>query len=96
MDILADLFCDEGWLQIACESILFLMCGFDPDQVNETLLDTIVHHTPAGTSTFTVLQYAQEVTSGKKLIFVLHKYKSYFRGKISWQRISFGNRVMSQ
>ena len=64
MDLLADLFCDDSWLQVLCESVIFLMCGFDEAQVNETLLDTIVHHTPAGASTFTLLQYAQEVTSG--------------------------------
>ena len=65
MDWLADLFCDPGWTQVICESVMFLLCGFDEAQMNETLLDTIVHHTPAGTSTFTVLQYAQEVTSGE-------------------------------
>ena len=32
-------------------------------ELNETLLETIVHHTPAGASTTTILQYAQEVTS---------------------------------
>ena len=66
MDLLADLFCDESWLQAICESVIFLMCGFDQAQLNETLLDTIVHHTPAGASTFTILQYAQEVSSSKK------------------------------
>ena len=50
--------------QALCESVLFLLCGYDPAQLNETLLDTIVHHTPAGASTFTILHYAQEVTSG--------------------------------
>ncbi len=61
MDVLADIFCDASWLQGVCESVLFLLCGFDPAQVNETLLETIVQHTPAGTSTYTVLQYAQEI-----------------------------------
>ncbi|TRY73442.1 hypothetical protein TCAL_06993 [Tigriopus californicus] len=64
MDLIADIFCDGGWLQGICESVLFLMCGFDEAQVNETLLDTIIHHTPAGASTFTVIHYAQEVNSG--------------------------------
>ena len=31
--------------------------------MNKTLLETIVHHTPAGTSTNTVLHYAQEINS---------------------------------
>ncbi len=61
-DIAADLFCDPLILPPhACESVIFILCGYDPDQMNETLLDRIVYHTPAGTSTFTVVQYAQEV-----------------------------------
>ncbi len=62
MDIIADLFCDTILPPIACESVIFILCGFDVAQTNETLLDAIVHHTPAGTSTFTVVQYAQEVS----------------------------------
>ena len=31
-----------------CKNIFFVLCGFDPDQMNTTLLDTMVHHTPAG------------------------------------------------
>ena len=31
--------------------------------MNKTLLETITHHTPAGTSTNTVLHYAQEINS---------------------------------
>jgi len=64
MDVLAELVCEPGWLEIACESVIFLLCGFDPEQTNDTLMSTIVHHTPAGTSTFTVLQYGQEVGTG--------------------------------
>ena len=66
MDWLAETFCEDDWLDLefVCESIMFLLCGFNPAQTNDTLMGTIVHHTPAGTSTFTVLQYAQEVTSG--------------------------------
>merc|ERR1711894_425033 len=60
MDLLADLFCNEGIFQGVCSNILFLLCGFDEAQLNETLLETIMHHTPAGASTHTILHYGQE------------------------------------
>jgi len=66
MNILADLACSEGsWFEGACENLLFIICGFDEAQTNSTMMETILNHTPAGTSTFTVLQYAQGVNSKK-------------------------------
>jgi hypothetical protein len=44
-------------------SILFLIAGFNEDQMNETLLQTILYHTPAGASTRQIIHYAQEVNS---------------------------------
>ena len=64
MNWISGLFCDAAWIQGVCESVLFLLTGFDPAQMNETLLPTIVSHTPAGASTHTILHYGQEVTSG--------------------------------
>ena len=61
LQLLSDLFCDPSWLQPICSSVLFLLCGFNPDQLNETLLPTITEHTPAGASTKQVIHYAQEV-----------------------------------
>jgi len=63
MDCLASLFCHEGSFQGLCTNILFVLCGFDEPQMNTTLLETIIHHTPAGASSRTVLHYAQEVNS---------------------------------
>ena len=64
MDMFADLICDEDSLPQMCESIIFLLCGFDSGQANLTLIDTIVHHTPAGSSSKTLVHYAQEMGSG--------------------------------
>ncbi|XP_044019375.1 gastric triacylglycerol lipase-like [Aphidius gifuensis] len=47
------------------ENILFTFCGFDAEQFNKTLLPVILGHEPAGTSTKTVIHYAQEIHSGK-------------------------------
>lgn len=65
VDCLSSLFCHEGEVtQGVCTSILFILCGYDPNQLNNTLLPDILHHTPAGASTYTILQYAQEKTTG--------------------------------
>lgn len=64
MDAFADLICDEDSVPQLCESIFFLLCGFDSGQANLTLVDTIVHHTPAGSSSKTLVHYAQEMASG--------------------------------
>jgi len=65
MDTFADLICDEDSVPQLCESIFFLLCGFDSGQANLTLVDTIVHHTPAGSSSKTLVHYAQEMASDK-------------------------------
>ena len=67
MDALADLLCDEDSVPELCGSVLFLLCGFDSAQLNMTLLDTIVHHTPAGASSKTLVHYAQEMSSRKHI-----------------------------
>lgn len=64
MDILAELVCDEDFLPALCEDVVFLMMGFDKAQFNETLSNRIVHHSPAGSSARTIVQYGQEVNSG--------------------------------
>lgn len=44
-----------------CENTVFVICGFDQQQYNATLMPVIFAHTPAGTSTKTVVHYAQEI-----------------------------------
>lgn len=44
-----------------CENIVFVLCGFDKYQYNSTLASVIFAHSPAGTSTKTVVHYAQEI-----------------------------------
>ena len=48
IDFLADFVCDSFLNDEVCGSILFLLCGFDEAQLNATMLETIMHHTPAG------------------------------------------------
>merc|ERR1719228_1511090 len=65
IDCLASLFCKEDEMtQGICSNILFILCGYDNSQLNKTLLPDILHHTPAGASTHTILHYAQEKNTG--------------------------------
>ena len=68
MDILANLLCDEDSLPELCGSVLFLICGIDSEKLNTTLLDTIVHHTPAGSSSKTLVHYGQEMSSSMYIL----------------------------
>jgi len=62
MDLIATFVCGpNNPLEIICENVVFLLTGYDEKQMNKTMLPTIASHCPAGTSTYTVLQYAQEV-----------------------------------
>ena len=71
MDLLAELLCDEDSIPQICGSVMYIICGFDKEKLNETLIDTVVHHTPAGASTRTLVHYGQEIASGKMyLIYV--------------------------
>jgi len=63
MDCLASLFCHSATADL-CSNILFIIAGFDEQQMNKTLLDTIMHHTPAGASTHSLLHYGQLKATG--------------------------------
>ena len=70
MDWFASKVCGEDELPAICSNIVFLLCGYDTQELNKTMLNTLISHTPAGASTYTILQYAQQVKSGKEG----HKY----------------------
>ncbi|XP_071571688.1 lysosomal acid lipase/cholesteryl ester hydrolase [Temnothorax nylanderi] len=48
-----------------CTNTIFLICGFDKEQFNYTLLPVILSHDPAGASTKTLVHFGQEIESGK-------------------------------
>lgn len=48
-----------------CENSIFVICGFDKDQFNSSLLPAVLSHTPAGTSSKTVTHFAQSILTGK-------------------------------
>merc|ERR1712002_1060388 len=64
---LGELVCNDKdvWIAPVCESVLFLLGGFDKPKFNETMLSVIVGSPGRGTSTRTVIQYAQSINSKK-------------------------------
>ena len=48
-----------------CDNVAFLATGFNPDQLNRTLLTTLGNHIPAGTSAYTILHFAQGIATSK-------------------------------
>lgn len=50
--------------KLMCRDALFFLCGFDAHQFNMTWLPVILSHGAEGTSTMTVVHYAQEVNTG--------------------------------
>lgn len=53
------------WEERICVNSLFILVGFDRAQFNYTLLPVILNHTPAGTSSKTLIHYAQGIKSGE-------------------------------
>ncbi|XP_066998922.2 lipase 3 [Anabrus simplex] len=66
LESLGQLLCrDTAITQDICSNILFLIAGFDSDQLNKTALPVILGHTPAGAATKEFLHYGQTTHSKK-------------------------------
>ncbi|KAJ8922570.1 hypothetical protein NQ315_007600 [Exocentrus adspersus] len=65
LSMMTESMCSGGLGEVLCRNALFAVCGFSPNQMNNTLLPTIMAHTPAGAATKQFLHYAQEINSGK-------------------------------
>ena len=69
MDLIASFACSDGSvLEFVCENIVFLLCGYDEKQMNSTMMATVASHIPAGTSSYTIIHYAQEVKYGEHYV----------------------------
>ncbi|XP_066999666.2 lipase 3 [Anabrus simplex] len=65
MDLGGKILCQDGAItQAVCSNVLFLIAGYDTKELNETMLPSILAHTPAGASVKQLLHYAQEINSG--------------------------------
>lgn len=57
--------CSDKDLETFCSDIIFVICGFDKKQLNETRLPIYYTHTPAGTSVRNMVHFAQMYKSKK-------------------------------
>ncbi|XP_008487312.2 lipase member K-like, partial [Diaphorina citri] len=58
--------CQRGSLiQGICDNVLFLIAGYDSEQLNKTVLPLILAHTPAGASSKQLTHYSQLMKMGK-------------------------------
>ncbi|CAH1395540.1 unnamed protein product [Nezara viridula] len=53
---------------IICENILFLIAGFDAQNVNKTLIPIITTYTPAGASTKQLVHFGQLANNGQRFL----------------------------
>lgn len=68
MQWLASEICDEAMVtQAICRNIMFLVAGYNKNEMNNTILPYILGHTPAGTSTINMLHYGQSAMHGSWL-----------------------------
>merc|ERR1719450_170911 len=62
-DTFANIACRETALIRMCDNVAFMATGFNPAQLNRTLMSTIGNHIPAGTSAYTILHFAQGIAT---------------------------------
>ncbi|XP_077292438.1 lipase 3-like [Arctopsyche grandis] len=66
MALAANALCGEGSILVpVCTNVLFLLAGYNPDQLNTTMLPVYMAHTPAGASSRQLVHYGQEHMSKK-------------------------------
>ncbi|XP_033217072.1 lipase 3-like isoform X2 [Belonocnema kinseyi] len=51
--------------QVVCSNTLFMITGYDTDQLNKTMVPIIIGHVPAGSSIKQFFHFAQEFKSGR-------------------------------
>ncbi|XP_064490284.1 gastric triacylglycerol lipase-like [Ornithodoros turicata] len=61
MKFLANTMCSFKISRLICEDMIFLICGIDSKEMNETRLPVYISHTPAGTSVKNMVHYGQMI-----------------------------------
>ncbi|CAB3231363.1 unnamed protein product [Arctia plantaginis] len=56
---------EEAITQVLCTNLLFLICGFNEEQLNTTMLPVVLGHTPAGAATRQFIHFGQLYNSKK-------------------------------
>jgi len=65
MTFIGKTLCNENSpVQFVCSNVLFLIAGYNFDQIDPALLSVAMGHSPAGASAMNILHYGQGVNSG--------------------------------
>ncbi|XP_014362640.2 lipase 3, partial [Papilio machaon] len=67
---------EEAVTQVLCKNLLFLICGFNNEQLNNTMLPVVLGHTPAGASTKQIIHFGQLYNSNKFVQFDYGRFKN--------------------
>ncbi|XP_077999423.1 gastric triacylglycerol lipase-like [Glandiceps talaboti] len=82
-EFIANSLCGNDHTVIVCESILFLIDGYDCHRMNASRIPVYVAHTPAGTSLKNIIHWAQMITSYKFQMYDYGVLGNYFHyGKV--------------
>ncbi|KAL3266871.1 hypothetical protein HHI36_011023 [Cryptolaemus montrouzieri] len=66
MTFIGNKYCEGGELtEVVCRDSLFLTCGFDKAEFNNSLMPTLMGHSPAGSAAKQFFHYAQLIDSGR-------------------------------
>uniref|UniRef100_A0A914UT30 Lipase n=1 Tax=Plectus sambesii TaxID=2011161 RepID=A0A914UT30_9BILA len=78
----AEVVCEDHLTAHLCDNLIFLISGPESQQLNETRVPVYINHTPAGTSTRTMIHFAQNVK--------FETFQMYDFGSASLNREAYG------
>ncbi|KAM0735585.1 Lipase 3 [Formica fusca] len=76
---------EKALSQPICSNMMFLIAGFNPDQLDMSLLPVILGHVPAGASTKQLIHYGQLIQSG--LLISPGKFKQFDNGLLQNKKL---------
>ncbi|XP_072397276.1 lipase 3-like [Diabrotica undecimpunctata] len=83
LNLFTDVFCSNtGASKLICKNVLFLMAGFNADQMNNDDIPPIMTYYPAGAATRQIIHYGQEVNS--------HRFCRYDYGLMKNNKLYLG------
>ncbi|XP_058120152.1 lipase 1 [Anopheles ziemanni] len=74
---IAKYICPTSTVNNMCVHLLFLLAGYNPSQMDPTLVPILLGHTPAGSATKQLVHYAQEVHSRRFRMYDHGPVKNY-------------------
>ncbi|XP_029160371.1 lipase 3-like [Nylanderia fulva] len=76
---------EQAMSQPICSNVMFLIAGFNPDQMDPSMIPVILGHVPAGASTKQMLHYGQLIRSGARIS--PGRFKLFDHGLVSNKKI---------